>query len=69
MTDRMTLTDIAAHIGCSRPSAYIIITMDGFPVRSADDRRWDRSDVMDWLTANTVAVDAVSVGGMVVVRT
>lgn len=68
MTDRMTLTDIAAHIGCSRPSAYVLIDKDGFPQR-AGDGLWDRSSVMAWLADNTVAVDAVRVAGLLVVRT
>jgi predicted DNA-binding transcriptional regulator AlpA len=67
MTDRMTLTDIAAHIGCSRPTAYVLVRIVDFP-RRGDDRRWDRQAVMEWLANNTVAVDAVSVGGVLVVR-
>jgi hypothetical protein len=66
MSDRMTLTDIAAHIGCSRPTAYFITALSSFPQRGTD-RRWDRADVMGWLAAHTVPVRAVRVAGVLVV--
>lgn len=68
MTDRMTLTDVAAHIQCSRPTAYVLAGMVGFPTRGLD-RKWSRSEVLDWLADNTKTVDAVSVAGVLVVRT
>jgi len=67
MQDRMTLTDIAAHIGCSRPTAYVLAATIDFP-RRGPDRRWTRSEVLEWLDVNTVAVDAVRVAGLLVVR-
>lgn len=68
MTDRMTLTDIAEHVGTTRPSMYIIARTADFP-RRGPDKRWSRTEVLNWLADNTVAVDAVRVAGLLVVRT
>lgn len=65
--DRMTLTDIATHIGTTRPSMYVIARSVGFPHRGPD-RRWARADIMAWLAENTQPADAVRVGGVLVVR-
>jgi len=63
MHERMTLTDIARHIGCSRPTAYKIVRSVGFP-RSGGDKRWERADVLDWLACNKL--DAAVVAGVIV---
>lgn len=64
MNDRMTLTDIARHIGKSRPTTYKIVRSFGFPP-PGDDKRWARPAVMDWFDRNTAAGASI-VGGVLV---
>lgn len=64
MKDRMTVTDIARHLECTRPTAYKIVGAADFPVRGPD-RRWASLDVLAWLDRHA-APDAVVVGGVLV---
>jgi excisionase family DNA binding protein len=64
MKERMTLTDIARHLGHSRPTTYKIVRSKGFPTIGSD-RKWDRTDVVEWLERNA-ATGAVVVGGVLV---
>lgn len=67
MSDRMTLTDMADHVGTSRVTMYRLIQAIDFP-RRGEDRKWSRTEVLAWLADNTTSVDAVSVAGVLVVR-
>lgn len=64
MKDRMTVTDIARHLECTRPTAYKIVGAADFPARGLD-KCWASLDVMAWLDRNA-APDAVVVGGVLV---
>lgn len=63
--DRITLTDMADHVGCSRPTMYGMIKTVDFP-RRGPDKRWSRKEFLDWLAANTEPVNAVLVAGVLV---
>ena len=64
MKERMTLTDIARHMKASWPTAYKVVRSKGFPTIGSD-RKWDRTDVVEWLERNA-ATGAVVVGGVLV---
>ena len=65
MDERITLTDIARHLGCARPTAYEIVKAVDFPPLGID-RRWDRDAVILWLNKNRLPSGARVVGGLVV---
>lgn len=65
LSDRMTLTDIAAHVGTNRVTMYRIVQTVGFPRRAAD-KRWSRTEVLAWLADNTKPADAVMVAGILI---
>lgn len=66
MNERLTLTDIARHMGVSRPTAYKIVRSRGFPA-PGDDKRWHGQDVLSWLHENKLDGAALVAG--VIVRT
>lgn len=64
-TERMTLTDMADHVGVSRVTMYKLAGIVDFPKRGVD-RKWSRSEVLEWLAANSEPVKAVLVAGVLV---
>lgn len=66
MPDKLTLTALAAHLGLSRTTTYLIVRSHGFPA-PAQDKKWDRSAVLAWLDENRLP-DGVDVIGGIVVR-
>jgi hypothetical protein len=66
MPDKLTLTALAAHLGLSRPSTYLIVRSVGFPIPD-QDKKWDRDAVFAWLDENRLP-DGVGVVGGILVR-
>lgn len=62
---KLTLTALAAYLGLSRPSTYIIVRSVGFPLPDSD-KLYDRDRVLAWLDENRLPDGVVVVGGILV---
>lgn len=66
MTKRLlSLTDVAAHLSVSRPTAYKYVNAVGFPKPVACEpgstaRRWNVEDIETWRLTNEAVKDGAS---------